>query len=98
MSGGSYDYLCWHTEPSELGSRFEQIEQMAADLDKLGPEALAASTATYRVADLLRQASALAKSLEDVWHDVEWWQSCDYSEDDARDTAAAYVEPDDQES
>lgn len=90
MSGGSYDYLCFNTD--DLSGHPGQLEQMAQRLEGL-PYAAVAAAETRRVVRLLNAAEALARSLADVWHDVEWWDSNDYGESAAVEACRAYRAP-----
>ncbi len=87
MSGGSYNYLYCHVDG--LDGRRGDIRRMAERLEDLGyaPEVAAD---TRKVLALLDEAEAVAGRLEDVWHDVEWWDSGDYGEDTVRKTITAY--------
>jgi hypothetical protein len=87
MSGGSYDYLCFKAD--DLSGRRGTVEEMAQRLEGL-PYASPAAADTRRVLALLDEARALAERLSDVWHAVEWWDSGDYGEDDAREAIAKY--------
>lgn len=93
MSGGSFDYLfCWSATGRGLGTHQENLNRMAERLEGL-PYAAEAAEQTRRVLRLLAAAEALAESLSDVWHDVEWWVSGDYGERAVIDTCTAYQPP-----
>ena len=87
MSGGSYNYLCYNTD--ELTSHRGSLKAMAERLAALGwaPEA---AEATQRLIDDLDRVAAAAEALKDVWHAVEWWDSCDYGEDQVREEIDRY--------
>lgn len=94
MSGGSYNYLCWHHDG--LAAQRSDVEDMADRLDGLGYAAGPAAD-TRRVLELLnearnteREAEKIADRLQDVWHAIEWWDSFDWSEHQAREKIAAY--------
>jgi hypothetical protein len=80
VSGGSYDYLCWHA--GELSSRRGTVKAMAERLEKSGYRE--AARATRDVLCLLGGAERAARALEDVWHAVEWADSGDSGEDAVR--------------
>jgi hypothetical protein len=73
MSGGSYDYLCWHAD--DLSARRGDVKAMADRLEKSGYYAPA--RATRNVLLLVDAAERAARALEDVWHAVEWADSGD---------------------
>lgn len=87
MSGGSYNYLCHHTD--DLSGRCGTVEEMAQRLSGL-PYAAKAAADTRRVIALLADAQALAEQLTDVWHAIEWWDSNDYGEDQVQVAVAGY--------
>lgn len=93
MSGGSYDYLCYNTD--SLSQRRSDLVRMTERLEGL-PWAGQAAAATRRCLALVDEAERLADSLSDTWHAIEWWDSCDWSEEDARREAEAYAPPDGQ--
>ncbi len=81
MSGGSYDYLAHRG--THLGRYTGALERMAQRLEGLswaGP----AAAETRRVIRMLDEAERLADTLEAPWHAIEWWDSNDWGEDDAR--------------
>lgn len=82
MSGGSYNYLCFNTD--DIGSRRSDLAAMAERLEGLEWAGHAAA-ATRRLVVLLDQAAREASSLRDVWYAIEWWDSCDWGEDQARE-------------
>jgi hypothetical protein len=86
MSGGSYNYLCWHS--SGLGQQRGDIKAMAERLESGGY--FAAARSTRDVLRLLDGAERAAQALEDVWHAVEWADSGDSSEDRVRGAVAAF--------
>lgn len=89
MSGGAYDYLAsWKSLDEQRG----QIESMARRLEGL-PWGGQAGAATRRVLTLLGEAQQLAESLDKAWHAIEWWDSCDWSEDQAREDVQGYTPP-----
>jgi len=93
MSGGSYDYLCFWDTGIGLTERRHQLQRMAERLEAL-PYAAEAAVQTRRVMRLLDAAEAVATSLHDVWHDVEWRDSGDYGEETMAKTLREYQAPD----
>ena len=86
MSGGSYNYLCWHS--NGLDQQRGDIAGMAGRLESSGYYAAARSTRD--VLRFLDAAERAAKALEDVWHAVEWADSGDSSEEQVSQAAAAF--------
>lgn len=93
MSGGSFNYLC-HADPREL-PQHPMLEEMARTLEEHFP----GSRAAIDTRTLIERLEQLREDLEtepartlrqDVWHDIEWWQSADYQMDSAREAIAAY--------
>jgi hypothetical protein len=92
VSGGSYDYLyCWDAVGDLSGRRY-QLTRMAERLEGL-PCGGEAAVQTRRVLRLLDVAEAVALSLSDVWHDVEWRDSGDYGEKQMIAACEAYRAP-----
>ncbi|MFI2081434.1 hypothetical protein ACH43Y_13940 [Streptomyces rubiginosohelvolus] len=91
MSGGSYNYLAEH-QPGDLEARRGHIEAMRDRLAGLEadrvPGAARAARLTRYVLIHLDLAEAKAQELAKVWHAIEWWDSCDYGEDDVRKALA----------
>lgn len=90
MSGGSYNYL--FTRVQALDDQRSTLEEMAKRLEGL-PYAFEAAAQTRRVLRLLNAANAVADSLTEVWHDVEWWDSADYGEATVIRTCETYRAP-----
>ncbi len=89
MSGGSFDYLYSLCDDiSYLADRKVYIEEMVIALKELGAEDVAQDT--QKVVDLMNQAAEQAVKLQRVWHDIEWWKSCDYSKDQALEGIEEY--------
>lgn len=86
MSGGSFNYLCY-VDAEEIGQRLGTLDEMAAALEEICPEAAAA---TREIADQVRDVQPKIDALKDVWHAVEWWYSSDWSRDRVEDVAAKY--------
>lgn len=83
MSGGSYDYLCYK-DAADLFIYENQLQSMSDRLARLG-YAEDAAKETEEVILILRQfqnrLNARLERLSPVWRAVEWWDSCDSSED-----------------
>lgn len=95
MSGGSYNYLgsiCYDDLEELLGKEAE-LRQMADRLAGLD-YAQDAARETEELLVMLRQwqtrAEVRVKRLVGVWHAVEWWDSCDWSEEQVRQALAKY--------
>ena len=93
MSGGSYEYLCHSWDLGDLLAKRGELERMSARLAGLG-WAEDAARETEELLVMLRQWQIRAETrigrLRDVWKAVEWWDSCDWSEDRVRQALAAY--------
>lgn len=87
MSGGSYDYMCFHVE--ELITRRDQLKRMADQLDELGH--VQASIDTTVVLSCVDAIRALAEKLERVWYAVEWYDSHDWSAEQVEKEVAEYM-------
>ncbi len=91
MSGGSFNYLYTAWDFDTLEQRRMDIEDMAKALRKLGEKAEVAAKATESIIALLDQVNDQARKLSDVWHDMEWWYSNDYSEDQVDQSLAKFA-------
>jgi hypothetical protein len=92
MSGGSYNYLCFAADLYDLAQKREDLEAMHDRLAAL-PWARTAADETARIlAALDRLDSRIRNSpeLREVWRAIEWWDSCDTGEDQARDALRKY--------
>lgn len=93
MSGGSYEYLCHTWDLDDLLAKRGELERMSARLSGLG-WAEDAARETEELLVMLRQWQIRAETritrLRDVWKAIEWWDSCDWSEDQVREALAAY--------
>ena len=91
MSGGSFNYLC-HREPLDLPS--EDVAHMASELR--AASAVDAADATDAILAEIRSFTALLEQrlepLRSVWMAMEWWQSCDWSEEQFRAALAGWRE------
>jgi hypothetical protein len=94
MSGGSYNYLyIYADDPRELVSRLGTLKEMSERLSGL-PYAKDAAIETERIIAMIErletQVRVRAEALADVWHAIEWWDSCDYGEDRVKEVLAKY--------
>lgn len=87
MSGGSYHHL-WSQLDTCDQINFWDLESMRNRLNELAPGSAAArdTAALHAYLAALRGYSALTQ----VWHDIEWFDSNDYSEDQARERIKEY--------
>lgn len=81
MSGGSYNYLCDRDARDLVGDWYSTLQEMSEDLHSVFPN----TKADIHTDELVRLIGHLSveierrsKALQDVWHAVEWWRSCDY--------------------
>jgi hypothetical protein len=83
MSGGSFDYLGTVFDLGGLLEKSHQLEPMRDRLAGLG-YAKDAAMETEELIRTLRQfhvrIEVALQRLQPVWHAVEWWDSCDWSE------------------
>ena len=87
MSGGSFDYLCFKDGAEVLGS--SALTDMIEELHREFPESAAARDTAALLA--LRDAvDRKVAALHDVWQNVEWWRSMDYSREQAAKAVAEY--------
>lgn len=85
MSGGSFNYLCFVTDLSELLSKRVALAEMIDALDELDeaefPGAAAAAARSRALDSSLAtweaHAAAQVRALGLVWKAMEWWRSCD---------------------
>jgi len=94
MSGGSYNYLCYGSDDlAELLGKESDLRDMADRLAGLG-YAEDAARETEELLTMLRQwktrAEVRGRRLKEVWKAVEWWDSCDWTEDQVREALAKY--------
>lgn len=83
MSGGSYDYLCFRTELSDIAQHERDIEDMRIALVKYGYTDIAedAEELIKRIVSARIGIESLAQQLSDVFKAVEWYESYDYSKE-----------------
>lgn len=95
MSGGSYNYLAEHP-PGDLEARRGTIEAMRDRLTELEaqgtPGAARAARLTRYVLIHLDLAEARAQELADIWHAVEWRDSCDWGDNTMRQAFTEWTE------
>jgi len=95
VSGGSYNYLYAAVDLEDLQAQRHNLEGMAQRLAGLG-YAQDAARETEELLVLLRQweirAAVRLKRLADVWHAVEWRDSCDWGDDTMREAFAEWLE------
>jgi hypothetical protein len=94
MSGGSYEYLCFKDGEDLFGDQVDRNMQAMADrLAGLGYAQDAAQETQWLLLEIRASANRIqtAKNrLEKIWRAVEWWDSCDSSEDGVKNALAAY--------
>jgi len=99
MSGGSYNYLYSALDLEDLLGKREELERMADRLESLSEIEFPGSGAAGRMTrDLLvkiklweSHANITASNLYGVWHDIEWWDSCDYGPEQVREGLAKFL-------
>lgn len=89
MSGGSYNYLYIAAGSRDLAQRYDDLVEMRDRLNSIAPGSRAATDTAALVA-AIDDLGARSAPLADVWREIEWWDSCDGSEDQARAAVAAY--------
>jgi hypothetical protein len=89
MSGGSYNYLCFQTETRSSIS-LTDLADMRDRLNQLAPGSAAARDTAALYEQLSHAQDNELGALAEVWHDVEWFDSGDYGEDQARAGIAKY--------
>lgn len=91
MSGGSYNYLDGFARDGLFteSQMFGELERMAERLTGLD-WAKPAARDTRAVIDRARALDADLTALADVFHAIEWWDSCDWSEEQVHEALAAY--------
>lgn len=88
MSGGSFNYLCDAGNLEELARKADDLTDMGRALFEYAPD----HPATARTVALVKLISEtrIDNSLRDVWEAMEWWKSCDWSEDDLKNALAEF--------
>lgn len=93
MSGGSYNYVHNVIDLADLLNQENDLRDMADRLAGLG-YAEDAARETEELLLMLRQwkirADVRLQRLSPVWKAVEWWDSCDYSEEQVRQALEKY--------
>jgi hypothetical protein len=94
MSGGSYNYLCGKDQGSIIDYQ-DELEKMSNRLAGLG-YAVDAAKETEELILIIRQflnrAGARIDRLSAVWKAVEWWDSCDWGEEELKEALTRYRE------
>lgn len=81
MSGGSFNYLC-HRSAVDI-FHGDDLTRMAEQLESMGYAARAAAEATRRIVAKQDELDAAIADIAPVWRAIEWWQSCDFSQQEA---------------
>ncbi|MFF8299576.1 hypothetical protein ACF07M_30010 [Streptomyces globisporus] len=93
MSGGSYNYLYAAADLEDINGKRHTLREMADRLAELG-YAQDAAAETEELLVMLQQweirAQVRSKRLAGVWKAIEWWDSCDSSEDDVKEALTKY--------
>lgn len=87
MSGGSFEYLCNSWDMGELAQKYSSLTEMHKALREYAPD----HPATAETKKLVRLLNAnIPAPLRDVWQAMEWWKSCDWSEDELVEALADF--------
>lgn len=92
MSGGSYNYLCFK-DTSEILSNQDDLERMVERLAELGYAEDAAREADellLMIRQFVIRCDVRLKRLNPIFKAVEWWDSCDWSEDSVKQALDKY--------
>ncbi|WP_396902760.1 hypothetical protein [Mycolicibacterium sp.] len=94
MSGGHFNYLTYK-DPGELVDNGYELERMAEVLESEFPASRAARDTRMLLEHIktFREAlynGPLGDLQRNVWHAIEWWQSLDWSRDQAAEVVAKY--------
>ena len=93
MSGGSFNYLCHKDASDLLTGGLGDAQDMGDALASLG-YAQDAAKETFALIAAVRAAQArldaFLERLQPVWKAMEWWQSCDWGENDLKRALAEY--------
>lgn len=92
MSGGSFNYLCYKSA-DELFAAEADLQHMADELAQIGYAPDAAAETQELLLDLrafYNRATTRMRRLNNVWRAVEWWRSCDYSEEQVAEAVQQY--------
>lgn len=90
MSGGSYNFLCDRMNASDCAPLLHDLRRMRRQLETYGECGRDARQDFDFLIACLDMASHMARRLSNIAHDVEWHESCDYSEDQVRQALMAY--------
>lgn len=92
MSGGSFNYVCDTYDLADLLQKRRDWQDLADAFETLGVDDVAADIvsllAYLNLAE--RRIAARVERLRDVAKAMEWWKSCDSSEDRVRAAVEAY--------
>jgi hypothetical protein len=93
MSGGSYNYLC-HKEANELENHLDDVESMRDRLIELGHLDIAQETESLilTIKAFKVRINARLSRLQDVWKEVEWYDSGDSGKDSVNEAVDKYRE------
>lgn len=92
MSGGSYDYLCYKVDGDEFIANAPGFSNLEAMADRLAGLDWAEGV-TDEVRSIIRRAKRLDVELgrlSNVFQAIEWWDSHDWGEDQARTVVEGY--------
>jgi hypothetical protein len=84
MSGGSYNYLCFADTAGDVLNHSE-FHNMLERLRGL-PYAKSAVREMESILELKAKLEQKCRLLNDVWHDVEWWDSADSGEAEVKES------------
>ena len=91
MSGGSYNYL-YCKDPEEIFANVTYVDDMAETLVKLGYSDVASDMT--RLAEYIKSAynriSVLSQQLKPIMKAVEYYEDCDYSEENVKAAVERY--------
>ena len=96
MSGSSYNYLCHESGTDlfgDISGAAQEFERMASDIAALGYANDVASTMEELLAIVRGQSvriDARFDLLKPLLHAMEWWKSCDWSEDQFKEALSAW--------
>jgi len=97
VSGGSFNYLYYAAgDVGEIGRRLDALKEMSEWLNKYAPESHAACD-TIEVLTAIAAVEFASDRLRDVWHAIEWFESCDIGSDQMLAALREYQERRDKE-
>lgn len=91
MSGGSYNYLCHKefTGHASLADLSDMVDRLSG-LDYADDAARESMELLMIIRQFETRAEVIADRLRGVWKSVEWWDSCDSSEDGVKTALIEY--------